>query len=420
MANLSNIILEPIHTTSSSSAQVAPQATGSEHATEVFRKVVAFAADDDSAAALRTGLQTLGEDLEGRRGNLTPAVRDFERESAVRAAIVDISGIAEPQAALDDLARVCPAAVKVIVIGENTEIGFYRHLVGDLGVAEYLPKPLNRDAVQRVLLPTLSGAAVDTSSYRGSHVIAVCGARGGAGATTIAVSLALRLAEETKGHVALLDLHLQDGNTAGMLSQTPGPGLRIALEEPGRVDALFLDRTAIVISNRLRLIAADGGFDSAPLAKESGLSQVLDLMRQRFNFIVIDLPMPPQRGMQKVLEIAREVVVVMAPDVVSLRDALAIRALATKAAGSDRVMTVVNRCDLKGGLPRELLAKGLGREPDVMIPDLGRQMLQAANLGIPAVERVPALGRALGRLVQELGGTKGKRHRGLIDRMLGR
>ena len=101
--------------------------------------------------------------------------------------------------------------------------------------------------MQRLLLPHLAQGAAEAPGGRGGHVVAVCGARGGVGATTIAVNTALELARLAKGHIALLDLHLQGGAAALMLSARPGPGLRIALEDPERADALFLERTAIAV-----------------------------------------------------------------------------------------------------------------------------------------------------------------------------
>ena len=42
--------------------------------------------------------------------------------------------------------------------------------------------------------------------------------------------------------------------------------------------------------------------------------------------------------------------------------------------------------------------------PDITIPELGKGMLEAINLGVPAVRRVPGLRRALAPLVRELTG----------------
>ncbi len=399
---------------------VGPALSASESLSAVTSKVVAFVTDEASSTALRMGLLGLGDAIDVRSGTVRQAIRYFERESSVSAVVVDLSGVEHPLAALDDLARVCPASVKVLAIGDNTDIMFYRQLVHDIGVTEYLPKPLTRDTVQRVVFPLLSGVATDPVNARGGHVVVVCGARGGVGASTIAVSTALELATVTKGHVALLDLHLQNGTAALMLAARPGPGLRIALEDPNRVDALFLDRTAITIGDRLKLIAAEEAFESTVLATDAGVTQVLHLLRQRFNYIVVDLPMPPPRGMQRVIDLARHILVVVGPDVASIRDARAIQSLVTNSTGSDPIMTVLNRADAKGGLSSDLISKGLGREPDVKIPDLGNRMAQAVNLGVPALRRVPALHRYLAPIISEVAGTTTEQRGSWLQRMFAR
>ena len=109
----------------------------------------------------------------------------------------------------------------MLVIGEDSDIGFYRDLVRNMGVAEYVHKPLTRDNVARLFVPQIAGVTMDAGASRGGSVIAVCGARGGVGTTTVAVNLALQLSEATRGHVALLDLHLRQGTTALMLGVKP-------------------------------------------------------------------------------------------------------------------------------------------------------------------------------------------------------
>ena len=83
------------------------------------------------------------------------------------------------------------------LIGESTDIPFYRALM-ELGLSEYLPKPLTRDMVQTQLRPKLLGDTAADPTDRGGHVVSICGAQGGAGATSIAINLALQLAETTR------------------------------------------------------------------------------------------------------------------------------------------------------------------------------------------------------------------------------
>lgn len=387
----------------------------------VGRKVVAFVDDDTSANALRVGLSALGDDLELQRGNIRSAIRSFEKETPAHVLIVDITGADNAQAALDDLSRVCPPDVRVFVIGDNTDLSFYRLLVQDLGVTEYLAKPLTRDAVLRLLLPHLTTGMAEPAGGRGGTIVAVCGARGGVGTSSIALNLAYEITRTVKGHVALLDLHVQDGEIALMLSVRPGPGLRIALEDASRVDGLFLERASIEIEPRLRLIASEEAFNTEATVTEAGMLKVLDLLQKKFNFIVADIPMPMPPEMMRILTIARQVVTVLNPDVASVRDTQNIRQLVAGVTGADRVISVLNRANMKGGLDRALIEKALGSPPDVVIPELGAGMLEAINLGVPALQRVPSLKKYLAPLVREITGMRpGGESTSWFARMMGR
>src|SRR5215510_14717610 len=105
-------------------------------------RIVCFVNDDLSAAALRTGLE--GSNLEVKRGTIRNAIRMLERDTELFALVADISEIDEPIILLERLSRVCPADVRVALVGESTDISLYRALM-ELGLSEYLPRPLTRD-----------------------------------------------------------------------------------------------------------------------------------------------------------------------------------------------------------------------------------------------------------------------------------
>lgn len=380
-------------------------------------RIVCFVNDELSAAALRKGLE--GSNLTIRRGTIRNAIRMLETDTELFALVADISGIDDPFIELERLASVCPPDVQVALIGENREITFYRELM-ELGLTEYLPKPLTRDIVLDQLRPKLLGDAAPAPADRdrGGHVISICGAQGGAGATSIAINLALQLAETTKAKVALLDLHLQNGETAVMLGVRPGPGLRIALENPMRADTLFLERAAIDINERVCLISADEDLDAQLDITEAGVRHVLGLLRQRFNYIVVDIPVPFPPSLHPVIKLSRHVLVLLEAEVTGLRNAHALRNAVTNIAGKDRVFTLLNRADRAGGLPRATIVKALGAEPDMVIPDLGKGMTQAVNLGIPALKHVSRLRRHLAPIVREIAGV-GASRKGWFRRLLG-
>ncbi|UPJ78551.1 pilus assembly protein CpaE [Bradyrhizobium sp. 183] len=383
-------------------------ATPPEESTSIVtrNRIVGFVNDELSAAALRKGLE--GANLSIRRGTIRNAIRMLETDTDLFALVADISGIDDPFTELERLSGVCPPDVRVAVIGDNREITFYRELL-ELGLTEYLPRPLTRDMVLDKLRPKLLGDVAANHIDRGGHVVSICGAQGGAGATSIAINLALQLAETTKAKVALLDLHLQGGEAAVMLGVRPGPGLRIALENPMRADTLFLERAAIEVNERVCLVSADEDLDAQLEITEAGIRHVLGLLRQRFNYIVVDVPVPFPPSIYPVINLSRHVMVLLESEVTGLRNAHALRAAVINIAGKDRVFTLLNRAGRPGGLPRAAVVKALGAEPDIVIPDLGKGMTEALNLGIPALKHVRKLRRHLAPIVREISGVAAER-----------
>src|SRR3954462_14277147 len=154
-------------------------ATPPEEATSIVtrNRIVCFVNDELSAAALRKGLE--GSNLSIRRGTIRNAIRMLESDTELFALVVDISGIDDPFTELERLSSVCPPDVRVALIGESREITFYRELL-ELGVSEYLPRPLTRDLVLDQLRPNLLGEVAPSPTDRGGHVISICGAQGGA------------------------------------------------------------------------------------------------------------------------------------------------------------------------------------------------------------------------------------------------
>jgi pilus assembly protein CpaE len=381
--------------------------------------LMVFVADEASEAAIRGGIgDVLGAQM--RRGTVRTAVKSLEKETTPRVLIVDISGVEDPFGALDDLASVCTPDVRVLVVGERTEIGFYRDITRNVGVHEYLHKPLTRDNVARLFAPHIQGGT-EGGQDRGGQVTAVCGVHGGVGATTLAVNLALQLEAATHSHVAILDLHLRGGTAAMMLGARVTSGLRIAIEEPERVDALFLDRVGVPINDRIRLIAAEEPMEADVKPTEEGVRRILEMLRQRFNHVVVDVPMPPGPVERLVLQRARHVVLVLAPDVASIRDTVSVRKLVTMTGSAGRVITVLNGAGRRGFLPTKLITEGIGAPPEVEIPDLPRQLPRAANLGRPAVSDCPQLRRALGYLTQEIAAVRSsERPRSFLARLFGR
>ena len=351
--------------------------------------LVAYATDTETEAALRDGLsEESGAAIDVRRGGIRAAIAAMRKSATPRSLIIDIGGEAQPLTALSGLADVLEPDVQVLAVGDRSDLDFYRQITRGVGCADYLAKPLTREMVLRHFAPLVSGRGAEPGATRGGHFLAVTGARGGAGATTIASYLAWHFAVDRRQHTALLDVDLHRGNTAMLLGVRITGGLRTALETPERVDELFIERTAQILDNnpaadRLSVLASEERL-AEPLFYEAGAAaRLMRMMQRRYAVIVGDVPVLHAPHVDDFVGLAQSRILVMEPTIVSMRDTLRLLALPTDAGQAQRPIVVLNKADQPGGLSRKQVADGLGVIPDVVIPDVGKQLGTAATLGLP-------------------------------------
>ena len=351
--------------------------------------LVAYASDADTEAALRDGLsEESGSDIDVRRGGIRAAVAAMRKSATPRSLIIDIGGEAQPLTALSSLADVLEPDVQVLAIGDRSDLDFYRQITRGVGCLDYLAKPLTREMVLRHFAPLVSGRGAESGATRGGHFLAVTGARGGTGATTIASYLAWHFAVDRRQHTALLDADLHRGNTAMLLGIRITGGLRTALETPERVDELFIERTAQILDNnpaadRLSVLASEERL-AEPLFYEAGAAaRLIRMMQRRYAVIVGDVPMLHAPHVADFVGLAQRRILVMEPTIVSMRDTLRLLAMPMTSGQAQRPIVVLNKADQAGGLTRKQVADGLGVIPDVVIPDVGKQLGTAATLGLP-------------------------------------
>ena len=386
--------------------------------------LLAFVRDAESESVLREALgETIAEAAAIRRGDLTAARHALQRSPTPNALLVDLSGEANPLGALDELAQYVEPGVRVLVLGERQDIGFYRQVTRGLGVLEYLHKPLTRELVARDLLPAVIGRPAALSGPRLGRVVTVTGVRGGVGATTVAVNLALQLAERARHHTLLLDADPHTGTAALMLGAEAGSGLRVALESPTRVDELFLERAAGRVGDRLHVLAAEEKLDVPFAPAPAAASHMLDVLRRRFNFVIVDLPRFPTPYHRELLILSTQRVMVMDPTLPAIRDALRFLGLAHGPGQSRRPLVVLNRSGAPGTLNRHQIAEALQLTPEIVIPWLPGQLQTATTLGEPASRRRGSFRAAIEQLAAEMT-TSNAAHdnprRSLLGRALGR
>jgi pilus assembly protein CpaE len=216
---------------------------------------------------------------------------------------------------LDALAEFCDAGTKVVVAGKINDITFYRDLLSR-GVSEYLVEPFGVIDFVRAISELYASA---NAEHLG-RIIAVYGAKGGVGSSTIAHNTAWSISRGHDVSTVVADLDLGFG-TAGLdFNQDPPQGIADAIFAPDRLDSNIVDRLLAKCSEKLSLLAAPATLDRMYDFDESAFDSIIDVLRASVPIIVLDIPHLWTGWSRRLLVGADDVVVVASPDLGNLRN----------------------------------------------------------------------------------------------------
>ena len=217
---------------------------------------------------------------------------------------------------LDQLAEVCDAGTKVMVIGHNNDVNVYRELL-QRGVSEYLVTPIDVMSV----IGSVSQIYHEEGAGKLGHIYAFIGSKGGVGSSTMAHNIAWTMARVFGSDVILADLDLPFG-TAGLdFNQDPPQGIADAVFGGDRLDEVLLDRLLTKCEEHLSLLAAPASLDKSYDFDEVAFDQVLDVVQSNVPSVVLDLPHMWSGWTRKMMVVADEVIITATPDLANLRNA---------------------------------------------------------------------------------------------------
>ncbi len=367
-------------------------------------RLMAFVLDGQSEASLSLYLAQLS--VSGttiRRGGLAGAIRHLGGERSPENIIVDISGAEMPASQIHELAELCEPGVTVIAIGDRNDIGLYRDLV-QAGVSDYIVKPITAQLLAKALIGARISGEGSPISRKLGKVVAVVGSRGGVGATTLAIHLALYLANQQSRRVMLLDLDLHTGDCALALNLKPTPGLREALVNPLRIDSVFLDRTMTIHGERLFVLSAEEPLRVNAEFTAEAVNKLVGVLRTQFHYIIADVPRTPASPCWQALDTADLRIIVADQTLRSVRDTVRLREAFNAGRAEHSNMLIVNRSG-EGGRRAMTLADmaKVKLQPNFVIPFRPRLFTAPGPLRRGALTKVVAAlageisGRAIGR-----------------------
>jgi len=249
-------------------------------------------------------------------GGLSAAIEYYHKENTPSLILIE-SGMRGPElfSQLEELASVCDAGTKVVMIGAANDIRLYRQLM-DKGVSDYIVPPFHPISLIRSMGELYS----DPEKPFIGRVAAFFGAKGGVGSSTIAHNIAWCLAERIQQETALVDLDASWGTTGLDFAYDTSQGLEEALAEPERLDETLLDRIMIRHTPKLSILPTSSSLNQKTVMTPEAYEAVVNGVRSISPLTILDMPHYWCDWTTNVLINSDDVVITATPDLANLRN----------------------------------------------------------------------------------------------------
>src|SRR6266404_1694843 len=344
--------------------------------------VQAFCETAETAAAVKSA----GEDrrlgkahLTVKMGGLAAAIETYGAMPTPNVILLESEAGINILDGLDQLATVCDPGTRVVVIGSEDDDAPYRELVRR-GVNDYVVGPVDTLDIVRSICGLFSASEAVTTG----RIIAVVGAKGGVGASTVAHNVAWMIARDLALDSVVIDLDLAFGTASLDYNQDPLQGIANAVFSPERLDTAVMDRLLAKCTDNLSLLAAPASLERVYDFGADAFDSIFDTLRMTTPCIVLDVPHQWSGWTKRALVGADDILIVAEPDLANLRNTKNMLNMLRASRPNDRPPLY---CLNQVGMPRrpEINARGFVKTiespPIAAIPFDSRLFGMAANNG---------------------------------------
>jgi len=322
-----------------------------------------------------------------------------------------LAGGNDPDQVYEEIVHLKPSAA-IIALGANSDqaikliqrltvecpktaiISATHNASGDLilqslraGAREFLHLPIKADELKTVFdrISDFSATQVEAPKKKG-RIVAVFSSKGGCGTSFIATNLAAANSERT----VLVDLNLQAGDLPLYLGVDPKYSIAEIVENRSRLDESLIMSFVTPVTSNLSLLAAPKQADSADEIEPEHVFEVLQRLRESFDYVVLD----PQHTFDSItlaaLDQADEIVMVLSLDIPAIRSTQrALEIFDRLGYPRKKIRIVVNRWSKQIDLDLRQVEKFLGEPAIGFVPSDYQTTVNSINLGTPLVKSDP-------------------------------
>jgi len=288
------------------------------------------------------------------------------------------------------------------------------------GCTEYLMKPIDRDQLLEALA-RVGGRRKEKREQTTGQLLAFLSAKGGTGATTLAIHLGTHLARNHGRRTLLVDLHpdLGDASIFLALSRHQYHFYDLA-ENTHRLDAEFLQGFVVRHSSGLEVLPAPDGVDSPRHVGIESLQRIVDFLRMQYEYVIVDCFPALTEEIMVVIDMADQLYLVATPEIPALRNvARHLEYLGRFDYPRDKVRVVVNRHVKGGAITDSQIEKAIHKEIFWKVPNQYSEVIRAINSGDPlSVNPKSELIRSMGEwatlVAGKMGGPVKKQEKGVF------
>ena len=346
----------------------------------------AYICDENALDVLRPVVIELGWPPEKcNKGGLRNAIQSLSVSASPNILMVDLSESGDPLNDINALAEVCEPGTVVIAIGQVNDVRLYRDLLAS-GIHDYLLKPLSanmlRDSLTQAQAVFMAPKAGDDEGVKRHISTAVIGTRGGVGASTLVTSLAWLFSAEKRMPTALLDLDVHFGTGALTLDLEPGRGLTDAIDNPGRIDGLFIERAMIRANENLAILSAEAPINQPLMTDGAAFLQLQEEFKHQFEMTVLDMPRNMLINFPHLLNEVNAIVLAAEMSLASARDTIRILSWLKTNAPHSQVIVVANKVQPgMAEISKTDFEASIERKIDISVPFDQKAATNAAKLG---------------------------------------